>query len=132
LSISIQWHNVEDRLILNKATQRRALRDLVLRVLNDNPTEVPFLRSLLHRVDRDEFDVGHRPPLGLQQEISQVFIAASTVDQHANVSIDGLDYSEANLGPAVIQNALQMFQQRVGQLLERSQSLPLQLIHPFL
>src|ERR1700676_30752 len=100
--------------------------------LNENPTEGPFLRCLLYAVNGDEFDVGHRHPLGLQQKISQVLIAATTVDQHANVSIDGLNYTKANLGPAVVQNALQMLQQHVRQLLERSQSLPLQLIHPFL
>ena len=48
--------------------------------VNENPTEGPFLRSFLYPLNGEEFNIGHGHPLGLQEEISQVFIAATTVD----------------------------------------------------
>jgi len=39
--------------------------------LSENLTERPLLRSFLHPLNREELDVGHRHPLGLQQQIPQ-------------------------------------------------------------
>src|ERR1700730_4832298 len=43
-----------------------------------------------------------------------------------------LDHAEANFGPAVVQDPLQMLYQHVGEFLEVSEPLPPQLVHPFL
>ena len=83
-------------------------------------------------MNSDEFDVGHCHPLGLQEQVAEILVAATSVDQHANISIDRLDDSEADLGPAIVQNALQMLHQHVSQLLERDQPLPFELLDPLL
>src|SRR5580658_6368350 len=68
---------------------------------------------------------------GLQEKVAEILITAAAVDQHANISIESFYHPEANLGPTVVQDAVQMFQQRFSQFLKRDQPLPLQLIHPF-
>jgi hypothetical protein len=67
-----------------------------------------ILRDFLQAAKCDEFDIHHRNPLGLQQQIPQVLVAAATVDQHANIPIDGLDYAKANFGLAIVGNAVQV------------------------
>src|ERR1039457_7562198 len=37
------------------------------RALSENLTKQPLLRNFLHPLNREELDVGHRHPLGLQQ-----------------------------------------------------------------
>src|ERR1019366_2404732 len=49
---------------------------------------------------------------------------------HADVSIDGLDYAEADFGLAVVGNAVHVLQQHRREFLERNQPLPLQLVDP--
>src|ERR1017187_6863841 len=100
--------------------------------LSENLTERPLLRNFLHPLNREELDVGHRHPLGLQQQIPQVLIPAAAVDQHTDVPVHRFYHSEANLRPAVVHNAFDVFEQHVGELLERRQPLPLQLVHPLL
>jgi hypothetical protein len=78
----------------------------------------------------DEFEVHHGHALGLQQQISEILVAATSVDQHANIPIDGLDYAKAHLGFAIVGNTVHVLQQRRREFLKRSQSLPLQLVHP--
>src|SRR5215475_1231202 len=89
-----------------------------------------ILGGFLDRVNSDEFDVGNRHPLGLQEQVAEILIPATTIDQHPNVPIDGLDYAKADMGLAVIRDAVQVLQQHLGELLERNQPLPLQLLHP--
>src|SRR5215467_3555332 len=89
-----------------------------------------ILGSFLNRVNSDEFDVGNRHPLGLQEQVAEILIPATTVDQHPNVPIDGLDYAKAHLGLAVIRDAVHVLQQHLGEFLERNQPLPLQLLYP--
>src|ERR1039457_3320116 len=60
----------------------------------------------------------------------KVLIAPSSVDQHANVSIEGFHNPEENLGFTVVRNPVHVLQPHLGQFLERPQSLPLQLVHP--
>src|SRR5205823_10363831 len=62
--------------------------------------------------------------------VTHVLIAASAVDQHADVAVDRFHDAEANFGPAVVENPIDVFDQRGGQLLKRGQALPSQLIHP--
>src|ERR1035441_9761679 len=64
--------------------------------LSENLTERPLLRNFLHPLNREELDVGHRHPLGLQQQIPQVLISAAAVDQHTDVPVHRFYHSEAN------------------------------------
>src|ERR1017187_5213038 len=58
-----------------------------LSALSENLTKQPLLRNFLHPLNREELDVGHRHPLGLQQQIPQVLIAPAAVNQHTNVPV---------------------------------------------
>src|ERR1035438_3296543 len=51
----------------------------VFGALSENLTERPLLRNFLHPLNREELDVGHRHPLGLQQQIPQVLIPPAAV-----------------------------------------------------
>ena len=53
-----------------------------------------ILGDFLQTANCDEFEIHHSYALGLQQEISEVLVAATPVDEHANIPIDGLDYAE--------------------------------------
>src|ERR1019366_4672770 len=58
------------------------LSPTLFRALSENLTKQPLLRNFLHPLNREELDVGHRHPLGLQQQIPQVLIAPAAVNQH--------------------------------------------------
>src|ERR1039458_7346920 len=62
--------------------------------LSENLTKQPLLRNFLHPLNREELDVGHRHPLGLQQQIPQVLIAPAAVNQHTNVPVHRFHHSE--------------------------------------
>src|ERR1039458_6139917 len=98
--------------------------------LSENLTEQPLLRNFLHPLNREELDVGHRHPLGLQQQIRQVLIAPAAVNQHTNVPVHRFHHSEAYLRAAVVHYTFEVFEQHVGQLLKRRQPLPFQSVHP--
>src|ERR1022692_194997 len=88
---------------------KRSLRDVLERslhvlghwrpklklALSENLTKQPLLRNFLHPLNREELDVGHRHPLGLQQQIPQVLIAPAAVNQHTNVPVHRFHHSEA-------------------------------------
>src|SRR5580698_112079 len=67
-----------------------------------------ILGCFLEGVNGDEFDVCRGHPLGLQQQVAEILITAAAIDQHANIPVHRLDYAEANLGPTVVQNAVQV------------------------
>src|ERR1039458_3630091 len=98
--------------------------------LSENLTKQPVLRNFLHPLNREKLDVGHRHPLGLQQQIPQVLIAPAAVNQHTNVPVHRFHHSEAYLRAAVVHYTFEVFEQHVGQLLKRRQPLPFQLVHP--
>src|ERR1039457_1585479 len=98
--------------------------------LSENLTKQPLLRNFLHPLNREELDVGHRHPLGLQQQIPQVLIAPAAVNQHTNVPVHRFHHSEAYLRAAVVHYTFEVFEQHVGQLLKRRQPLPFQSVHP--
>src|ERR1035437_3143470 len=52
-----------------------------------------ILRGFLQAANCDEFEIHHSYALGLQQEISGVLVAATPVDEHANIPIDGQAHS---------------------------------------
>src|ERR1039457_794763 len=96
--------------------------------LSENLTERLLLRNFLHPLNREELDVGHRHPLGLQQQIPQVLIAPAAVNQHTNVPVHRFHHSEAYLRAAVVHYTFEVFEQHVGQFLKRRQPLPFQLV----
>ena len=55
-----------------------------------------ILGGFLDGVNGDEFDVGHCQALGLQEQVAEILIATTSVDQHANVPVDCFDYAKAN------------------------------------
>src|SRR5215471_10086571 len=89
-----------------------------------------ILRGFLDFLKNDVFGVRDGHTLRFQQQIAHVLVAASPVDQHADVAFDGLDDSEAHLGPAIIHNSVEVLDQRLGEFLKRGQTLPPQLIDP--
>jgi hypothetical protein len=58
----------------------------------------------------DEFGLGGRQALRLQQQIAHVSITAAPTEQSFDVAVDGFNYSHRYLRPAVVQDALQMIQ----------------------
>ena len=81
--------------------------------------EWAILGCFLDGVNSDEFGVSYGHPLGLQEQVAEVLITAPPVDQHANVPIDRLDHTEAHLGPTVVEDAVQVFDQHRGEFLKR-------------
>src|ERR1017187_8534931 len=84
--------------------------------LSENLTKQPLLRNFLHPLNREELDVGHRHPLGLQQQIPQVLIAPAAVNQHTNVPVHPFHHSEAYLRAAVVHYTFEVFEQHEGTL----------------
>jgi len=83
-----------------------------------------ILRGFPGFLKSDVFGVGHGYAPCFQQEVTHVLIAAAAVDQHTDVTVDRFYDSEANLGPAVVQNPFEVFEQHVRELLKGGQSLP--------
>src|SRR5262245_18244527 len=81
---------------------------------------VCILRGFPDSADGEEFEVADCQSLGLEQQVTQVFVAAPAIDKHADVPVDGFHDSHPDLGPAVVDDAVQVFQQRDGKVLERS------------
>src|SRR5262249_18410509 len=92
-------------------------------ILNRSEREsdrVCILRGFPDSADGEEFEVADCQSLGLEQQVTQVFVAAPAIDKHADVPVDGFHDSHPDLGPAVVDDAVQVFQQRDGKVLERS------------
>src|ERR1022692_4405014 len=83
---------------------------LVFQALSENLTKRPLLRNFLHPLNREELDVDHRHPLGLQQQIPQVLIAPAAVTQHTNVPVHRFHHSEAYLRAAVVHYTFEVFE----------------------
>ena len=48
--------------------------------LSENSKEGAILRGFFHTANRDEFNISHGQPLDLQQQVSQVLVAAAAID----------------------------------------------------
>jgi len=92
----------------------------------------PILCRLFDLLKFNEFGIGDGHAFGFQQQVADVLIAATTIDEHPNISVERLDHAEANLSSAIVQDPLQMLHQHLREFLERPQPLPLQLVHPAL
>ena len=80
----------------------------------------------------DEFGLGDRHALSLEQQIAEILVATPPSKKGFDVAVDGFHHSKAYLGAAVVEDAVEVIQQHVGEFLKRYQPLPSQLIDPAL
>jgi hypothetical protein len=66
----------------------------------------------------DEFGLGDRHALGFEQPIAEILVAAAPSKESFDVAVDGFHHSEAYLGAAVVEDAVQVIQQHVGEFLK--------------
>jgi hypothetical protein len=76
----------------------------------------------------DEFGLGDRHALGLQQQIAEILVATAPSKKGFDVAVDGFHHPEGNLGAAVVEDAVQVIQQHKGEILKGLQALPAQLV----
>ena len=110
-----------DKIVSEVGEKNGSPRELVITVV---------LRGFLRFLKSDIFGVGHGHAFCFQQQVTHVPIAATAIDQHADITVDGFDNSEAHFGSAIVQNAVEVLDQHLGELLKGGQSLPPQLIYP--
>src|SRR5580700_1803489 len=72
---------------------------------------VRILRGFL---ESDEFGLSGSQALRLRQQIVHVSITAAAAEQSFDVAVDGFHHTHWYLRPAIVQNALEMSQQRAG------------------
>ena len=80
----------------------------------------------------DEFGLCDRHALSLEQQIGEILVATTRSQKSLDVAVDGFHYSEAYLGAAVVEDAVEVIQQHIGEFLKGYQPLPSQLIDPTL
>src|SRR6266404_49042 len=83
-------------------------------------------------LQNDEFGLGDRHALSLEQQVGEILVATPPSKKGFDVAVDGFYHSEAYLRATVVQDAIQVIQQHVGEVLKRYQPLPSQLIDPAL
>ena len=64
--------------------------------------KVGILHGFPDSAHGEEFEVADGQSLGLEQQVTQVLVAAPAIDQHADVAVDGFDHTHADFGPAVV------------------------------
>jgi membrane-bound lytic murein transglycosylase MltF len=72
--------------------------------------KVGRLRGFADSAHGEEFQVADRQALGLEQKVTEVLVATAAIDEHADVAVDGFYHAHANLGPAVVRNAVHVLQ----------------------
>src|SRR5579863_8572249 len=82
--------------------------------------------------EHDEFGFRGGHSLRFQKEVAKVLVPATTANQRFDVAVDSFHDTQRDLGPAVVQDAIDMIEQRSRQLPERLQTLPAKLIDPIL
>src|SRR5206468_4024569 len=71
---------------------------------------VGILRGFHDSANGEEFEVTGRQSLGLEQQVTQILVAAPAIDEHPDVPIHGFYYTHADLGSTVVRDALQVLQ----------------------
>src|SRR6266851_2469326 len=71
---------------------------------------VGILRGFHDSAHGEEFEVAGRQSLGLEQQVTQILVAAPAIDEHPDVPIHGFYYTHADLGSTVVRDALQVLQ----------------------
>ena len=82
------------------------------------------MRNLRHLPDSEEFGLRHGHPLGLEEEVTEVLVTPPPTEQSFDVAVDGFHHSEANSGPAEVQDSFEVVEEHLGQLLKGLQCLP--------
>src|SRR5580692_3510885 len=72
----------------------------------------------------DEFGLGDRHALSFEQQIAEILVATTPSKKGFDVAVDGFHHSKAYLGAAVVEDAVEVIQQHVGEFLKRYQPLP--------
>jgi len=72
----------------------------------------------------DEFGLGDRHALGLEQQVDEILVASTPSKKSFDVAVDGFHHAERYFSAAVIEDAVQVIQQHEGELLEGCQPLP--------
>src|SRR5499427_6160048 len=80
----------------------------------------------------DEFGLGNCHALGLEQQIGEILVATTPSKKGFDVAVDGFHHPEGYFGAAVVEDAVEVVQQRESEFLKGYQSLPAQLIDPTL
>src|SRR5487761_357955 len=57
-------------------------------------------------LNNDEFSLGDRHALSLEQQIAEILVTAASSKKGFDVAVDGFHHSEANFGAAVVQDAV--------------------------
>src|SRR5262252_4026297 len=80
----------------------------------------------------DEFGLGNCHALGLEQQIGEILVATTPSKKGFDVAVDGFHHPEGYFGAAVVEDAVEVVQQRESEFLKGYQPLPAQLIDPTL
>src|SRR5437660_495991 len=80
----------------------------------------------------DEFGLGDRHALSLEQQIAEILVATAPSKEGFDVAVDGFHHSETYFRAAVVENASEVIQQHFREVLKRYQPLPPQLLDPAL
>ena len=80
----------------------------------------------------DEFGLGDRHALSLEQQVAEILVTAAPSKKGFDVAVDSFHHSEAYFRATVVQDSVQVIQQHECEILKRYQPLPPQLIDPTL
>jgi hypothetical protein len=80
----------------------------------------------------DEFGLGDRHALSLEQQVAEILVTAAPSKKSFDVAVDSFHHSEAYFRATVAQDSVQVIQQHEREILKRYQPLPAQLIDPTL
>src|SRR6516164_10894553 len=80
----------------------------------------------------DKFGLGNCHALGLEQQIGEILVATTPSKKGFDVAVDGFHHPEGYFGAAVVEDAVEVIQQRESESLKGYQPLPAQLIDPTL
>src|SRR6266566_5267600 len=80
----------------------------------------------------DEFGLGDRHALSLEQQVAEILVTAAPSIESFDVAVDSFHHSEAYFRATVVQDSVQVIQQHEREIFKRFQPLPTQLIDPTL
>jgi hypothetical protein len=72
--------------------------------------ETVRMRILRGFLKSDEFGLGERQALRLEQQVVEIPVATAATKQRLDVSVHRFNYSHGDFGPAVIQNSFQVIE----------------------
>src|ERR1035437_6752373 len=96
-------------LLYNHSLKALAIRDNKIRSERESD-KLGILRGFPDSAHSEEFEVADGQSLGLEQQVTQILVAAPAIDEHPNVPVDSFHHTHPDLGPAVVGDAVQVFQ----------------------